>query len=186
MSHQRVLVPLAQGCEEIEAVTLIDLMVRAGIDVVTASLDEQRTITASRGVQLIAQTTLDDVKAMPFDMIALPGGMPGATHLEQSETVHQLLHSILSSGGYVAAICAAPKVLVSAGLLDGKQATSFPGFIDQNPAPGMAYRDDAVVIDGQIITSRGPGTAMALGLCLIELLMGEAVKQKVESSLQIP
>ncbi|PLA74477.1 DJ-1 family protein [Hydrogenovibrio sp. SC-1] len=186
MSRKRVLIPLAQGCEEIEAVTLIDLMVRAGIEVVTASLDEEQTITASRGVQLVAQTTLADVKDLHFDLIALPGGMPGADHLNQSSLLHTLLHRTLASGQYVAAICAAPKVLVSAGLLDGKQATSFPGFIDQHPAPNMTYLNDAVVIDGQIITSRGPGTAMTLALSLIELLMGKAVKQQVESSLQIP
>jgi len=186
MSDKQVLVPLAQGCEEIEAVTVIDLLVRAGIDVVTASLDDQQTIKASRGVQLIAQTTLSQVEDIPFDMIVLPGGMPGADNLNNSDLLHTMLQKTIVAGDFVAAICAAPKVLVSAGLLDNKQATSFPGVIDKNPAPNMSYRDDSVVIEGQIITSRGPGTAILFALTLIELLAGESVKQSVANSLQLP
>lgn len=179
----KVLIPLAQGCEELEAVTIIDLLVRGGVEVVTASLDDEKVITASRGVQLIAQHTLQEVLDQSFDMIVLPGGLPGATHLQQDQRILTKLQTTSEEGGQVAAICAAPKVLVSAGLLDGKSATSYPGVIDQNPAPQMQYLDQAVVEDGQIITSKGPGTAMDFALTLLQRLKGEAVRNEVEKSL---
>lgn len=180
----KVLVPLAQGCEELEAVTIIDLLVRAEIEVVTASLDDERLITASRGVQLKAQTTLDAVLTESFDLVVLPGGLPGATYLQEDARIVRLLQTTVQAGKWVGAICAAPKVLVTAGLLDGKQATSFPGVIDQVPARNMTYLDQAVVQDGQVITSRGPGTAMDFALKLIELLCGSEKRLAVESSLQ--
>jgi 4-methyl-5(b-hydroxyethyl)-thiazole monophosphate biosynthesis len=179
-----VLVPLAQGCEELEAVTIIDLLVRAGIGVVTASLDDERVITASRGVQLVAQTTLDAVVDQVFDLVVLPGGLPGADYLQQDERIIKLLQKTAAAGGYVGAICAAPKVLVTAGLLDNRRATSYPGVIDRAPAEGMTYLNQAVVIDDKIITSKGPGTAMDFALTLIEKLKGSSVRQQVEQGLQ--
>lgn len=186
MTTKKVLVPLAQGCEELEAVTVIDLLVRAGIDVVTASLDSQLTITASRGVKLIAQTELSQVEDIEFDLIVLPGGMPGSDYLNDCVLLHTMLQKAVQSGRSVAAICAAPKVLAKAGLLDHKKATSFPGAVDQNATKGMVYVDQPVVIDGQIITSKGPGTAIIFALTLIEILLGQTARQKVESGLQIP
>ena len=186
MTPKKVLIPLAQGCEELEAVTLIDLLVRAKVDVVTASLDDNLSIKASRGVQLIAQTTLSEIASDKFDLIVLPGGIPGADHLNESELLHEMLQHSIQSGKLIGAICAAPKVLVESGVLDNKQATSFPGVIDQNPAKGMTYLNQPVVIDGQIITSKGPGTAMVFALTLIELLVGKAARKTVEAGLQIP
>lgn len=186
MTDKRILVPLAQGCEELEAVTIIDLMVRAGVEVVTASLDHHKVITASRGVQLIAKVCLDEILDERFDMVVLPGGLPGADYLDQDERIHRLLQKTVADGGVSAAICAAPKVLVSAGLLDDKRATSFPGQIDQLPANGMIYLEESVVVDGQIVTSRGPGTAMDFTLTLIELLMGVEKRQQVETGLVRP
>lgn len=180
----KVLVPLAQGCEELEAVTIIDLLVRGGVQVVTASLDNQKIITASRGVQLIAQKTLDEVMSDDFDMVVLPGGLPGADYLQANERILQKLKQTEQRGAMVAAICAAPKVLVTAGLLDNKTATSFPGVIDQSPAAGMTYSHDKVVEDGQVITSRGPGTAMDFALHLLERLQGLEVRVRVEAALQ--
>ncbi|WP_373017634.1 DJ-1 family glyoxalase III [Thiomicrorhabdus sp.] len=180
----KVLVPLAQGCEELEAVTIIDLLVRAGVEVITASLDAERVITASRGVQLIAQTTLDAVSHEVFDLVVLPGGLPGADYLKQDDRLINILKKTAEQGGYVAAICAAPQVLVQAGLLDNKQATSFPGVIDNKPAPGMQYLNQPVVEDGKVITSKGPGTAMDFALTLIERLEGSAKRQQVEQGLQ--
>lgn len=179
----RVLVPLAQGCEELEAVTICDVLTRAGIEVMTASLDEQRHIHASRGMQLVAATSLQAVSAADLDAIVLPGGMPGSDHLNDSDVLRKLLQNVAHQGGLCAAICAAPKVLVSAGLLNHKDATSFPGVIDQCPAEGMRYLDDAVVEDGQIVTSRSAGTALAFSLVLVERLMGKAVRDQVQSGL---
>ncbi len=180
----KVLVPLAQGCEELEAVTIIDLLVRAGVNVITASLDDNQVITCSRGVQLIAQVTLESMLDETFAMVVLPGGLPGADYLEQDERVLNLLRRTAKEGGGVAAICAAPKVLVAAGLLNGRQATSYPGVIDVLPAHDMTYLNQSVVEDGNVITSRGPGTAIDFTLRLIERLKGQAVRFEVETGLQ--
>ena len=180
-----VLVPLAQGCEELEAVTIIDLLRRAGIEVVSAGLDAQ-PVRASRGTVLIPDTTLDEVVDRVFDMIVLPGGLPGADHLDRDPRVRALLTRTAAAGRYVAAICAAPKVLASTGLLDNCSATSFPGVLDALKIPGLYYREDAVVQDGKIITSRGPGTAMDFALALIENLVGKAMRDQVEAALQRP
>lgn len=179
----KVLVPLAQGCEEIEAVTIIDLLRRAKIEVVSAGLDDQ-PVTASRGVRLIADTTLDKALEQEFDMIALPGGMPGMAHLKNDPRIIALLQKMTRQGKYTCAICAAPAVLAEAGLLTGKSATSYPGFIDH--LPSVTYKADAVVKDGKVITSRGPGTAMEFALALIEVLVGKTRRDEVEAGLLIP
>jgi protein deglycase len=178
-----VLVPLAQGCEELEAVTVVDLLRRAGIRVVTAGLDGQ-PVRASRGVVLIPDTTLGDALAEEFDMIVLPGGQPGATHLGQDERVTGLLQQMARAGKYTAAICAAPGVLAQCGLLEGRRATGFPGTLVPGDVPGLDYVNDPVVTDGKVITSRGPGTAMDFALQLIELLAGAGKRREVEAGLQ--
>lgn len=180
-----ILVPLAQGCEELEAITITDLLTRAGFNVVTAGLDE-RPVTASRGMVLVPNTTLEQVMQDEFDMIVLPGGLPGADHLNQDRRIHELLARMQQAGKPIAAICAAPKVLARAGLLNGRQATSFPGSIPAEEMSGIDYREQAVVIDGNIITSRGPGTAMDFALTLIEVLAGEEKRREVEAPLQRP
>jgi len=178
----RTLVPLAQGCEELEAVTVIDLLRRAGVEVVSAGLDAQ-PVKASRGVVLIADTTLDEVMSDSFDMIVLPGGLPGADHLNQDPRIHTLLQSMQRNGKYIAAICAAPKVLASAGLLEGRRATGYPGVLEKTGQTGIDIDSGAVVRDGSVITSRGPGTAMDFALELIELLAGSAKRIEVEKAL---
>jgi 4-methyl-5(b-hydroxyethyl)-thiazole monophosphate biosynthesis len=180
-----VLVPLAQGCEELEAVTIIDLLRRAGITVVAAGLDGS-PVKASRGVTLVPDTDLDTALAQDYDMVALPGGLPGADHLDEDPRVRELLRRMAASGRFTAAICAAPKVLANAGLLSEKAATSFPGILDGMSLAHVSYREDAVVQDGKVITSRGPGTAMDFALTLIENLEGPAKREEVESKLQRP
>lgn len=179
----KVLVPLAQGCEELEAVTITDLLTRAGIEVVTAGLDEQ-PVKASRGMVLVPATTLDKVMDQDFDMIVLPGGLPGADHLNADPRIHQVIKKLSAQNKFTAAICAAPRVLATAGLLDNKKATSFPGALDNFPASNMTYQQDRVVVDDKVITSRGPGTAMDFALTLIELLLGKAKRDEVEVPLQ--
>jgi 4-methyl-5(b-hydroxyethyl)-thiazole monophosphate biosynthesis len=180
-----VLIPLAQGCEELEAVTLIDLLRRANIHVVTAGLDEQPVI-ASRGTRLIPDTSLDKVAQQEFNMIVLPGGLPGADNLNADPRIHALLKRTAERGNITAAICAAPTVLAKAGLLDGRRATSYPGLLDQLNLPTTILRDEAVVVDGHVVTSQGPGTAMDFALTLIELLVGKENRSDIEKDLQRP
>jgi len=180
-----VLVPLAQGCEELEAVTVVDLLRRAGIHVVTAGLDD-RPVTASRGMVLVPDMTLDAALEQEFDMVVLPGGLPGADHLDNDERVAGLLRRMAAAGRYTAAICAAPKVLARTGLLEGRRATSYPGVLRQGSVPGMEYVEQAVVVDERVITSRGPGTAMDFALQLIEVLAGADRRSEVEVALQRP
>ena len=174
-----VLVPLAQGCEELEAVTVIDLLRRAGIDVVSAGLDDKPVI-ASRGVVIMPDTDLDTALAREYDMVVLPGGLPGADHLDSDQRIRELLKKMVQQGKYTAAICAAPKVLYSTGLLENKKATAYPGVLD---ALGAVSQGHAVVEDDTIITSRGPGTAMDFALTLIEKLLDKNKRDEVEQGL---
>lgn len=179
----KVLVPLADGCEELEAVTIIDLLRRAGIEVVSAGLNPG-VVKASRGVQLVPDLTLDSALQDEYDMVVLPGGMPGAAHLKSDPRILRLLKDMAAAGKYTAAICAAPMVLAEAGVLEGRQATSYPGFLDA--LPGVTVSAAAVVQDGKVLTSRGPGTAMDFALALIETLAGADKRQQVEAALARP
>lgn len=180
---KKVLVPLAPGCEELEAVTIIDLLRRAGIQVVTASLEEG-PVTCSRGTVIVADTTLETIKNEEFDLIVLPGGLPGADHLNQDPRIHELISRTAAANRPVAAICAAPKVLASNGLLNGKKATAYPGSLDALDTSAIDLGDAPVVVDENIITSRGPGTAMDFALTLIEILLGKKTRDDVEGSLK--
>jgi 4-methyl-5(b-hydroxyethyl)-thiazole monophosphate biosynthesis len=180
----KVLVPLAPGCEELEAVTVIDLLRRAGIEVVTAGLEATpQAVRASRGTTLLPDTSLDQALTQEYDMVVLPGGLPGADHLNADKRIHALLARMAKDEKYIAAICAAPKVLADAGLLKGRRATSFPGSLSQAQLAGVRYQETPVVQDGHVITSRGPGTAMDFALTLIQILSGEGVRQEVEGGL---
>ncbi len=180
-----VLIPLAQGCEELEAVTVIDILRRANVTVVTAGLDN-KPVKASRGVLLIPDTTLDEALNQSFDMVVLPGGLPGADHLNNDSRIHKLLKDMQQQGSYIAAICAAPKILADAGLLANKSVTSYPGVLENMQIPNMQFINTPVVKDGQIVTSRGPGTAMDFALELVNLLVGEEIRVKVETGLVRP
>ena len=181
----KVLVPLAQGCEELEAVTIIDLLRRAEINVTTAGLDD-KVVTASRGTKLVPDTNLDTALKDEYDMVVLPGGLPGADHLDNDPRIKNLLKKMAGNDQYTAAICAAPRALANAGVLDGKNATSYPGFLDKMGLSTTTLSDEPVVIDGKVITSRGPGTAMDFALTLIEILAGKAKRDQVETALVRP
>lgn len=183
----KVLTILADGCEELEAVSVIDILRRAGVEVVVAGLDNN-PVRCSRGTRIIPDTGLEDIESpdadMPiYEMVVLPGGMPGAQHLRNDERVIRLLQQMEKHNKYIAAICAAPMVLHAAGLLENKSATSFPGVLDKLPG-SHRYTTNPVVVDGRIITSRGPGTAMDFALTLVELLCGKAKRLEVEAPLQ--
>jgi len=181
-SVPRVLVPLAQGCEELEAVTIIDLLRRAGIEVTSAGLDAG-SVTASRGVTLIPDTDLESALKSNYDMIVLPGGLPGADHLDNDERIRSILKKMADDNKYTAAICAAPKVLANAGVLAGKTATSYPGLLDKLGLSDTTLSNEAVVRDGKVITSRSPGTAIDFALELIEVLSGKEKRNEVETAL---
>ncbi|MEW8030480.1 MAG: DJ-1 family glyoxalase III [Candidatus Thiodiazotropha sp.] len=178
----RVLVPLAEGCEELEAVTITDLLTRADIEVVTAGL-QAGPVKASRGITLVPDTTLDAVMDQAFDMMVLPGGLPGADYLDADPRIHEMLKRLNQEGKFTAAICAAPKVLAGAGLLQGRRATSYPGVLDNMDLPQVDVQLERVVSDDRVITSRGPGTAMDFALELIEQLSGRETRDQVEQGL---
>lgn len=181
-----ILIPLANGCEELEAVTLIDLLRRAGFQVVTAGL-EPGPVRCSRGTVLVPDQTLEEAEEDNYDLMVLPGGLPGADHLNADPRIHRLLKKLNEQGRFLGAICAAPKVLADAGLLRGKQATAFPGVLEaMNLGADTTLTAEAVQRDGNVITSRGPGTAMDFALELIELLAGPEKRQQVEAPLQRP
>lgn len=181
-----VLVPLAQGCEELEAVTIIDLLRRAEINVTTASLDNE-PVKASRGTVLVADTSLDKAIQQDYDMVVLPGGLPGSDYLRDDPRIISLLKKMAADGKYTCAICAAPKVLAQAGLLQNRNATAYPGTLEnlQN-LTDTTIKSESVVVDDKVITSQGPGTAMDFALTLIEVLEGKDKRQTVESALQRP
>jgi len=178
----RVLVPLAQGCEELEAVTITDLLVRAGVKVTTAGLDD-KPVTASRGTTIIPDTSIETVLDQTFDMIVLPGGLPGADYLRDNAHIQTLLKHHADEGKYIGAICAAPKAVAAAGLLEGKKATAYPGVLEALGNEQIEVKNSAIEIDGNIVTSRGPGTAMDFALTLIELLEGPAKRDEVNQQL---
>jgi 4-methyl-5(b-hydroxyethyl)-thiazole monophosphate biosynthesis len=133
---------------------------------------------------LVPDTTLDQALKQEYDMVVLPGGLPGADHLNNDPRIRSLLTRMAASDRFTAAICAAPKVLASTGLLKGRRATSFPGVLDAFEE--LDYSSDPVVRDGKVITSRGPGTAMDFALELVEILAGREKRHQVEAALQRP
>ena len=178
----KVLLLLAQGCEEIEAVTLIDILRRGGITVVSAGLNAQ-PVLASRGVQLLADTTLELAQHLHFDMIVLPGGQPGADNLNADMRVRELIKICSQKGKLVGAICAAPIVLAGAGVLNGKHITSYPTYRDR--FSGVVYEEKTIVEDGNVLTSRGPGTALNFGLAIVERLAGKEKARQIKEAMLI-
>ncbi len=178
----RVLVPLAAGFEEIEAVTVIDLLRRAGIEVVAAGL-QAGPCTGSRGVVVVPDTPFDAVAAAAFDAVVLPGGAAGAEALAADARVLALLRRHAAAGKLVAAICAAPIVLHAAGLAAGRRVTSHPSVAAR--LTDAHYVEAPVVRDGALLTSRGPGTALPFALALIGALLGEAKAAEVRAPLML-
>jgi len=181
MSH--ALIVLAPGFEELEAVTVIDLLRRAQIKVTVAGLSDG-PITGSRQTVILPDQPLSQIdQAAIFDLIVLPGGLPGADHLRDDEGLIRRLQAQVEAGRRVAAICAAPKVLARAGLITGKRITHYPGALSAQETAGATVTTNAVEVDGLITTSRGPGTAMDFALSLIEQLEGTARRNEVEQGL---
>lgn len=175
---KNVLVPIADGSEEIEAVCIIDTLRRSGAQVTVASVMDRLEITASRGVKLVADKLIANCHNETYDAIALPGGMPGAENLRDSEELIALLKKQRQEGHIYAAICASPAVVFQHhGLLAGKKATAHPNFVDR--LDNQEAAEQRVVVDGNCVTSRGPGTAIEFALKVIELLFDVDKAQKV-------
>ena len=181
----RVLVPLAEGFEDMEAVTIVDILRRAEINTVTAGL-VPGAVKGARGLVVQPDACLDEVKDDDFDLIALPGGQPGVTGLRADPRILELLKKMQQRGKCVAAICAAPMVLADAGLLNGKKATAYPGTLESMAVKDMTFEESTLVEDGNIVTSRGPGTSVDFALALVARLAGHAKRQEVEERLMRP
>jgi 4-methyl-5(b-hydroxyethyl)-thiazole monophosphate biosynthesis len=183
MTNKSVLVPVADGSEEIEAVTIIDVLRRAGAEVVVASVNKLQ-ITASRGVKLVADCLIAECAERSFDLVVLPGGIPGAEHLRDNPILKQILMNQADRGGFYGAICAAPAVVLEThGLLRNRRATTHPNFVDR--LENASAVDSPVVVDGKCVTSRGPGTALAFALELVALLYGAEQRDAVAAPMVI-
>lgn len=175
------LILIADGSEELEAVTVIDVLRRASVEVVVAGLKEG-PITASRGVRLIPDVTLDQCDVHDFDVLILPGGNGGTQAFEDDPRVLEMVRIAAAGPMLLAAICAAPRVLRKAGVLNGQRVTSYPGALDPKSA-NYRYQETSVVIDGSWITSRGPGTALDFALTIVQQLLGAEARAVVEAPL---
>ena len=184
---KKALVLLAEGFEEVEAVTPIDYLRRAGIEVTAAAIGDSITVTGARGIPINAGITLHELlqqgkTAVEWDALVLPGGMPGASNLAASKETVDLIKEMAASGKWVCAICASPAVVLAPlGLLSGRKFTCYPGM--ESGVPDGKWLDSQVVVEagesGGIITSRGAGTAGAFAVAIIGRLLGEAEANKV-------
>ncbi|MCL1864805.1 MAG: DJ-1/PfpI family protein [Spirochaetes bacterium] len=176
----KVLIPLAEGFEETEAITVIDILRRAGIDTVTAAL-KKNPVTGSHKISVVADKLLDENEE--FNAIVLPGGMPGSSNLRDDNRIIKIIKKINASGGLTAALCAAPIVLSKAEVLKGKKYICYPGFEDEI-ADGI-FTDKDVVVDGNIITGKGAGHAVLFALSIVAHLKGEVAAKKVSNQLTL-
>ncbi len=157
---------LADGFEEIEALTVVDLLRRAGIEITTASVTGRKNVTGSHKILVEADSLIEELEFDSLDMLILPGGMPGTTNLDNCDLLKQKIREFNDSGKLLSAICAAPTVFGKMGILEGKNATCYPG--RENDLLGATIKTDEVVKDSNFITSRGMGTAIPFGLAIIE------------------
>lgn len=177
---KRVSVILADGFEEIEALTVVDLLRRAKIYVDTVSVTDDYIVHGAHGINVQTEDLFDEVNFVEFDMIVLPGGMPGTVNLEEHNGVRRVVKDFAEEGKFVAAICAAPTILGNLGLLKGKRITCYPAM--EMKIQGAVLTGAPAAVDGNIITGRGAGTAIDFALKIIEQLMGlEKAKEIAES-----
>ena len=177
MNMPRALIVLAEGFEDVEAVTVVDVLRRAGVEVVTAALADSLDVMSAHGISMRADALFGDAEKDDYDVVVLPGGGPGTENLKKSEAVLERLRRQKESGRLIAAICAAPTVLVEAGVLDdGQHVTCYPTCsVDlDRPCAGVP-----VVADGNVITGQAPGSAMLFALVIVQTLLGDRVARKV-------
>ncbi len=177
----RVCVLVADGSEELETVAVVDVLRRAGAEVVLAGVAGTRPVKASRGVGLVPDAAWDAAAAYGFDALVVPGGMGGVEAIGAEGSVLEALRRAAAAGKWVAAICAGPQVLDRAGVLEGKRYTCYPGL--NREIGGGEWQDEPVVVDGKLVTSQGPGTAVAFALTLAELLEGLDAAQRTAAGM---
>lgn len=176
-----VLIHLATGFEEIEALTAADLLRRAGKDALLVSVTGDKTVAGAHGIKVEADLLFEEADYSSCEMIVLPGGMPGTKNLAAHSGLCDKIKEFNRSGRLIAAICAAPMVLGGLGLLEGRKATIYPGM--EKHLGGASHEEGKVVTDGNIITSMGPGTAMDFGLALVERLCGKDAAKELREDL---
>ena len=177
----KLLICMADGCEEIEALTVVDLARRAGLEIEMAAISGKPEILGAHGIKIGADADLGKINKNDYDGVILPGGMPGTNHLREDARVIDIVKTFAKEDRLVAAICAAPTVLGYAGVLEGKNACCYPGMEDG--LTGANKKTDEVVKDGNIITSRGLGTAIPFALAIISYFLGEEKAKQVSNSI---
>ncbi len=177
----KVYVMLADGFEEIEALTVVDVLRRGGVDTVIVSIKPDRVVVSDRKISVIADRTVDEIQVSKEDMIVLPGGLKGVQGLEASEAMVGLLKEHQGHEGLLAAICAAPSLPGKLGFYNGVRATCYPGF--ENELLGAQVSEEDVVIDRNFVTSRGPGTALPFSYALLSMIKGLEVAEKVKAGM---
>ncbi|MGL4519841.1 MAG: DJ-1 family glyoxalase III [Phocaeicola sp.] len=175
---------LAEGFEEIEAISPIDILRRAGVEVKTVSIGATKAVCGANGITVTADCLFEEMGADAADMLVLPGGMPGATNLDAHVGLGELILNYNEAGKPLAAICAAPLVLGKRGLLKGKKATCYPGF--ENFLEGATYTAALVEKDGTIITGKGPGAAFAFAFAIVEELCGPEMVAQLKAGMMMP
>ena len=178
----KVYVFMADGTEEVEALTVIDLLRRAKVNVVTVSVMEKKQVVTSHNIKVEADELYGESDYTDGDMIVLPGGMPGTTYLKNHEALRKVLFAYKDAGKYLAAICAAPSVYGWNGMLEGRKATCYPGFEEE--LKDATVTGEGVVTDGQFITSKGVGTAIDFSLELITLLADVETAESIAKAIQ--
>ncbi|MBO5460623.1 MAG: DJ-1/PfpI family protein [Ruminococcus sp.] len=178
---KKVFMLFAEGFETVEAVMVVDLLRRGGVEVTMTSINEEEQVKSAQGVTVQMDETLGEIDLLSYDGVILPGGMPGTIHLAESEAVKKAILAMNEAGKIVSAICAAPSVLGKYGLLEGKKACSYPDH--ECKLTGAAVEKNPVSVDGNIITSQGLGTAMEFGFALLGALEGAEKVQQIKDAI---
>lgn len=179
----KVLVFLANGFEEIEALTQVDVLRRAGVEVNTVSINEELMVTGFFNVQVKVDIAFSQINKEEVDMLVLPGGLRGMQNLEGHEDLKELLLDFYKKGKWIAAICASPKIFGGLGIVKGRKATCYPGF--EKYLTAATFVDEPVVVDGNVITSRGPGTSAEFALKILEVLVHEEKSQEIRKKMLV-
>jgi len=176
----QILIPFADGFEEIEAITCVDVLSRADINVITASLKEN-VVRGAHRIEIVTDLFIDNINTSELDGIVLPGGMPGSINLQNSNEIIKIVKELYQNNKLIAAICAAPLVLEEAGIITNRNITCYPGIEEELKSAN--YLEDRVVVDGNIITGKGPGAALEFAVKVVEYLLGENRAEMLKNSM---